>query len=1795
MSGNLGRAVFILDADANPLERGLQGAEASVRGFTDRSSRLLRTGLAVSFGAPAFVAGIVAANTALKLLTEGVVGFNSTLDQSTDVFTKYRGSAEEAAARVQELFSFAKETPFDFQGVLKGASVLESLGGKALATTENMRLFGDAAAATVNITGDLSTSLERTNFWVARFYSALNSGAPLGEALLRLQELGLVTDKYRAQVELAVQAGANPGQIFEQFKSQLGRFSGLMDLQQKNFTTQLSTIKDNFLQLSAIVGRPIFDAFVTQMERANRRIGGQGAQQLARGASRVIADQIKNAGELITDPEFVRGAEASAKALIEFAKTFAAFMGQVKDTIGPVLEGVATLTRAIDSLTQGNAATIFAALAAARTFRRPIELTRDLALGRANIFDDRRDAQGRRLLGRESEASDAIRRERQVSPLALQLGRERDQVEKAQAALDAVQKTSAARSSLEQARLSERQVQQIESESKARERARDRANTALARAQAETQKIELSESDAARRAAQVRVDAQRRIQSVTERVAAPVQAAYANEQNAINRAAQARVNAVREQGAIVQQGLQKQTDILTAAVERQTIAWGRHQRALDGVTAAQTKVSVAQQISTARQGKVAGLETQIQNRGGLIQLEHDAQLEDEAKRRLDRARRVERSRALDTLTSGDTTSAVTKHADAVRLANKAQTDYEGQLRNGSRGLLNEYKQAQLEAAEAVKGTARATEELAARQAIADRTQGRVNSLDAAKNQRVLAAQRETTERLQASQVSSADKIADADNKARQASDRTLQTRIAGQKQLAAAHVQAAEKIAAADSAVIASGDRVAAARGRENAVRLNTFDARNAPLTSAIGAAVATGGAAAASAASINQVTTALTGNAAAATKASNATSLNIAQAIRQDVAHRTAQAAQDRLTAANEKAAATQAKIDAVNKRQTTSYQGLSTALVGVGLALFAINAVVEGQTGQSLTQSASDWIKYGDIVTGQIKRINDARNLRAPEGDLQAQLAKEREGLEEKRRIAQEIGAGGVGTTGVFLPFSNTQNDILRGRVAYVRTLEQERALLAEIARTGNPYAAESVLNAITEQEAKIKSLNDQIEAGIVLRKLFNDEQYIANREAIKLYEEGKGPKPPLILPDRPEVDKRIADDKTVQERSQQTRTEGLNLPKEIIDRLTVNATEYQSKGREALRAYFSGFDDEATKQFDNLRNVMEVGLKNSRPEGKLTTPDLIDLASLDRVLAQAIGQIKETGTVAEDVLAKIRSGGGPAATELEKLVHAYERLALVTKGVETATERYKQTQADLKQGTKDVADAIKFLDDAFREAQDKAKARQAKDQEAIDGMQRSLTAVQRVNRDAQRLLSDNVAGATAKLEGVRADAERAAKEDQRRIEEQSKVVEKAQQSVADHAGAFDAVLTGQTERFLRQHAEVDDLTKAILGRYEAEIGAARRLKDATSERAGGLERGQRRELLAFDEAIATARERGDRAEVARLSRLRGQAEQRGSRTITLERSRAAVAQDDFDAKAKTIQKDREEIADADTLSLGSEEKKLKVIQEQAKTNQESREAEIAAQQEIVNLAQEALKARQQSDQDHEQALSDAIAEEQAAATERKKEDDRALAAIEANQEVVRDGLAARLLGLQKADDFAKDQLQYAEDALKNQEKIVDAIIRENKLIAEQEVAWQRIIDKLTEAGLLKKITPNNFVPSPSRPDTERDLPSGDAPPSDSGGLGKAGRDGLGNASAPTGPNARLPKTGGLSAFALASAGGGGGGGGFTYNQNAALGTFYVREEADINKIASAIAREQQASLLRVVAAGVGAQAGA
>lgn len=235
------------------------------------------------------------------------IKFNANVEQQTVAFETLLGSQEAAVERIGFLNQFSASTPFELGEVVEANRLLQTLTDGALATEAGMRLAGDAAAAA-------GRDFTETAMWVGRLYSSLQSGLPIGEATMRLTEMGLISGETRRELERLSKDGAlGAAEAMRVLENTLGNTAGAMEKQSQTFNGLLSTVKDNLLIIMAELTKPQFEGLKVALEAIGQGIGAIETEEQKR--VRTIDEQTQKLREQVQVMSSLEEMEAARSRL----------------------------------------------------------------------------------------------------------------------------------------------------------------------------------------------------------------------------------------------------------------------------------------------------------------------------------------------------------------------------------------------------------------------------------------------------------------------------------------------------------------------------------------------------------------------------------------------------------------------------------------------------------------------------------------------------------------------------------------------------------------------------------------------------------------------------------------------------------------------------------------------------------------------------------------------------------------------------------------------------------------------------------------------------------------------------------------------------------------------------------------------------------------------------------------------------------------------------------------------------------------------------------------------------------------------------------------------------------------------------------------------------------------------------------------------------------------------------------------------------------------------------------------
>lgn len=323
-ASELARAGQQIASTGNQVEQELAKAEKASGNFLSRVyGQFTQLGFAI-FGVQQTIQG-------LGMVFSNVFNQNIQFEKFTTQFKVILGSADAAKARIAELSEFARSTPFELPQVVQASLILEKFTKGALSTGDGLRMVGDVAAG-------VGAPINELAMWFGRLYDGIQSGRPVGEAVMRLQELGAISGETRNKIEQMQQAGVEGSVIWAALTEDLGQYKGMMEELSKTGEGSISNIVDAIGILKRNLMGGLYDsAFKPAAQFLAGFLGDPKLQEGARNLGNAIGTGL-------------------AKGVSAFGEAVGAVMGPVIDfgveLTGKIKEGVQWLLDNVPSLTE---------------------------------------------------------------------------------------------------------------------------------------------------------------------------------------------------------------------------------------------------------------------------------------------------------------------------------------------------------------------------------------------------------------------------------------------------------------------------------------------------------------------------------------------------------------------------------------------------------------------------------------------------------------------------------------------------------------------------------------------------------------------------------------------------------------------------------------------------------------------------------------------------------------------------------------------------------------------------------------------------------------------------------------------------------------------------------------------------------------------------------------------------------------------------------------------------------------------------------------------------------------------------------------------------------------------------------------------------------------------------------------------------------------------------------------------------------------------------------------------------
>lgn len=429
-------------------------------------------------------------------------------------------------------------------------------------------------------------------------------------------------------------------------------------------------------------------------------------------------------------------------------------------------------------------------------------------------------------------------------------------------------------------------------------------------------------------------------------------------------------------------------------------------------------------------------------------------------------------------------------------------------------------------------------------------------------------------------------------------------------------------------------------------------------------------------------------------------------------------------------------------------------------------------------------------------------------------------------------------------------------------------------------------------------------------------------------------------------------------------------------------------QGYGKDILAHILTGMTGEQRRAVDEIGKIFEGLFKDANDK-----TDADAFAQANTVLAAALQEVATNGQVTDRTVSALATVYKGSSADVLGLVVAYNQLTTAQQKAKDAADGLATAQYNLQQQQNRAKGDLAQYEAAVTAAQKTAADNAQAAADAIEPLEQELDRLRDAAEASARAGQDALRGLQDELDGLQQAASQHAAAFQDQIDAAQAALQAAHDRRTTNQGLYQAALKGETEEYLRQLDVVDEQTRAIAAKWDAEIGGARRAKEGADDKVRDLRRAANREDLDYLTRIDKARSSGNEKEARRLERELAARQKQRQAATQLAQAQAAVANDEFDATKDRVDKEAQALDEKDAAAEKAAQKNLTAIQAQAKAQADADRAAIQAQQDRIKAVQDQQAADARRSADAQRNIQAEIDKIQAQATAQAKKDKQAI----------------------------------------------------------------------------------------------------------------------------------------------------------------------------------------------------------
>ncbi len=276
-----------LKLDDSDYEKGIKKAGKATSKFSGDSVKDMAKMVAGFYGVKTAITGVIEG-------TKKLVSETGQLETASVKWEVLLGSVSAADKAIKEVFEFSNSTPFTFKQVEKANATLFNLTDGALMGADALKLLGDRSAKA-------NAPIEELSVWWGRMYSSMQAGRPVGEAMARMQEMGVVSGKLRNKLESMSKTDMMNGTAWKVFIEGTKNADGMMEKLAQTIEGKLSTLSGVWDGIFAFEDKQVQDGIKSSIDLLINTLN-----QNKPAIQGIISDIFSVAGDFADD--WIRGA-----------------------------------------------------------------------------------------------------------------------------------------------------------------------------------------------------------------------------------------------------------------------------------------------------------------------------------------------------------------------------------------------------------------------------------------------------------------------------------------------------------------------------------------------------------------------------------------------------------------------------------------------------------------------------------------------------------------------------------------------------------------------------------------------------------------------------------------------------------------------------------------------------------------------------------------------------------------------------------------------------------------------------------------------------------------------------------------------------------------------------------------------------------------------------------------------------------------------------------------------------------------------------------------------------------------------------------------------------------------------------------------------------------------------------------------------------------------------------------------------------------------------------------------------